>query len=81
MAITTGRYDVLAWVNLEDAQALAVFLRERIGAVTGVRQTETFIVLDSRKHGPGRPAVSSKDESATDRSRPRAARRPRSQAS
>ena len=81
VAITTGQYDVLAWVNLEDAQALSVFLRDKAGTVAGVRQTETFVVLDSPKHGPGTRAASSETAPATARSRPRAARRPRSLAS
>ncbi len=52
VAVTTGRYDVLAWVNVVDAAALSDFLQHKAGAVEGVRQTETFIVLDSPKHGP-----------------------------
>ncbi len=52
VAVTTGRYDVLAWVNLVDAAALSDFLQHKAGAVEGVRQTETFIVLNSPKHSP-----------------------------
>ena len=52
VAVTTGRYDVLAWVNLVDAEGLSDFLQHKAGAVDGVRQTETFIVLDSPKRGP-----------------------------
>ncbi len=51
VAVTTGRYDVLAWVNVVDAAALSDFLQHKVGGVDGVRQTETFVVLDSPKHG------------------------------
>ena len=52
VAVTTGRYDVLARVNVVDAAALSDFLHHKAGAVEGVRQTETFVVLDSLKRGP-----------------------------
>ena len=53
VAITTGRYDIFIWVNLESAEALAAFLHRKIGTVEGVRRTETFISLDTRKRAPG----------------------------
>ena len=53
VAITTGRYDIFIWVNLESAAALAAFLHRKIGTVEGVRRTETFISLDTRKRAPG----------------------------
>ncbi len=53
VAVTTGRYDVLAWVNVVDAAALSDFLQHKAGAVEGVRQTETFVILDAPKRGPG----------------------------
>ncbi len=52
VAVTTGRYDVLVRVNMADAGALSGFLQRKVGSVVGVRQTETFIVLDSLKRGP-----------------------------
>ena len=45
VAVTTGRYDVLAWVNVVDAAALLDFLQHKADAVNGVRQTEKFIRL------------------------------------
>ena len=51
VAVTTGRYDLLAWVNVVDAAALSDFLQHKAGAIDGVRQTETFVVLDSPKRG------------------------------
>ncbi len=53
VAITTGRYDIFIWVNLESAAALAAFLHRKIGTVEGVRRTETFISLDTLKRAPG----------------------------
>ncbi len=53
VAITTGRYDIFIWVNLESSAALATFLHHKIGTVTGVRQTETFISLETRKRAAG----------------------------
>ena len=53
LAITTGSYDIFVWVNLESAAALAAFLHRKIGTVEGVRQTETFVSLETRKRAPG----------------------------
>jgi Lrp/AsnC family transcriptional regulator for asnA, asnC and gidA len=57
VAITTGSYDIFIWVNLESSEALAAFLHHRVGTVEGVRQTETFVSLETRKRsaGPGIP--------------------------
>ncbi len=52
VAVTTGRYDVLVWVNVVDTESLSDFLQHKAGGVDGVRQTETFIVLESPKRGP-----------------------------
>lgn len=52
VAITTGRYDVLIWVNLADAKALSDFIHHKVGLMAGVRQTETFVVLDAPKRDP-----------------------------
>ena len=45
VAITTGTYDVFAWVTLPSAEALGLFLRNDIGSIPGVRKTETFVNL------------------------------------
>ena len=62
VAITTGRYDIFIWVNVESSGALAAFLHHKVGTVTGVRQTETFISLQTRKRvsGPDVPAGSTR---------------------
>ena len=46
---TTGSYDVFAWVALPNAEALGVFLRSKVGAIRGVRRTETFVRLSLDK--------------------------------
>lgn len=57
VAITTGSYDIFIWVNLASSEALASFLHHKVGTVEGVRQTETFVSLETRKRsaGPGIP--------------------------
>lgn len=52
-ARVTGRYDVLAWVILESLDNLARYL-ERLGAMPGVAQTETMVVLHTAKRLGGR---------------------------
>ncbi len=49
VASTTGSFDVFAWAALENAEALGVFLRSRIGTIDGVRRTETFVRLALNK--------------------------------
>ena len=53
VAITTGSYDIFIWVNLASSEALAAFLHHKVGTVQGVRQTETFVSLETRKRAPG----------------------------
>ncbi|MBM3935409.1 MAG: Lrp/AsnC family transcriptional regulator [SAR202 cluster bacterium] len=53
VAVTTGSFDVFAWVTLENAEALGVFLRSKIGTIPGVRRTETFVNLGNKKRGSG----------------------------
>ncbi|MEE8519206.1 MAG: Lrp/AsnC family transcriptional regulator [Dehalococcoidia bacterium] len=57
VSITTGSYDIFIWVNLASSEALASFLHHKVGTVEGVRQTETFVSLETRKRaaGPGIP--------------------------
>ena len=49
VAITTGTYDVFMWVTLPSADQLGAFLREKLGIVSGVRRTETFVRLSLPK--------------------------------
>ena len=49
VSVTTGSFDIFAWVTLESAEKLGVFLRTRVGTISGVRKTETFMCLSMRK--------------------------------
>ena len=54
VAVTTGAYDVFVWAALTSAEDLGAFLRTKVGVVTGVRRTETFVNLSIKKrtYGP-----------------------------
>ncbi|MEN3047898.1 MAG: Lrp/AsnC ligand binding domain-containing protein [Candidatus Caldarchaeales archaeon] len=41
----TGRYDVIAFVEAADLQALGSLIVERVHAVEGVERTETAVVV------------------------------------
>ena len=58
VAITTGSYDIFISVNLASAEALAQFLHTKVGPVEGVRHTETFVSLLTKKRVAG-PVVRS----------------------
>jgi Lrp/AsnC family transcriptional regulator for asnA, asnC and gidA len=45
VVITAGTFDVLVEVVCEDNEALLVFLTDKLRAVDGVRETETFVYL------------------------------------
>ena len=45
VVITAGSYDVLVETVCEDNEALLKFLTEKLRAVEGVRETETFVYL------------------------------------
>jgi Lrp/AsnC family transcriptional regulator for asnA, asnC and gidA len=45
VVVTAGSYDILIETVCEDNEALLRFLAERLRAVDGVRDTETFVYL------------------------------------
>ena len=53
LAITTGAFDLFAWVGMRSTEQLGVFLRTKIGSIAGVMRTETFVNLDIRKRTYG----------------------------
>ena len=53
VAITTGAYDVFAWVGLESPEKLGNFLRGKVGIIPGVTRTETFVNLAIKKRTYG----------------------------
>ena len=50
---TTGAYDIFAWITVDSAEDLGNFLRHKLGSVSGVRRTETFVNLAVKKHSYG----------------------------
>ncbi len=52
-AVTTGAYDIFAWVALPTSEGLGIFLRTKVGSIAGVRRTETFVNLSVKKRGFG----------------------------
>jgi Lrp/AsnC family transcriptional regulator for asnA, asnC and gidA len=53
VAITTGAYDIFLWVALGTPEELSLFLRDRLGAISGIRRTETFVNLVIKKNPAG----------------------------
>jgi Lrp/AsnC family transcriptional regulator for asnA, asnC and gidA len=53
VSVATGAYDLFAWVNVRNAEELGTFLKSKVGSVTGVRRTETFVILGTPKRGYG----------------------------
>ena len=53
VSVTTGSYDIFIWVNLPSAGALAEFIHNKVGTVNGVRDTETFVSLQTKKRFSG----------------------------
>ena len=46
--ITTGSFDVWAWVALGSPEQLRIFLHGKVGGLAGVRRTETFVSLGEK---------------------------------
>jgi Lrp/AsnC family transcriptional regulator for asnA, asnC and gidA len=53
VVVTTGAYDIFAWVEVQSAEDLGIFLRRKLGAISGVRRTETFVNLAIKKPAHG----------------------------
>ncbi len=53
VAITTGAFDVFAWVGMTSTEDLGVFLRTQVGIIPGVTRTETFVNLSIKKRTYG----------------------------
>ncbi|MDP6454557.1 MAG: Lrp/AsnC family transcriptional regulator [SAR202 cluster bacterium] len=53
VVVTTGAYDIFACIAVESAEDLGNFLRHKLGSVTGVRRTETFVNLAVKKRSYG----------------------------
>ena len=44
-SITTGRYDLIAFVGVDSPERLGEFLSTRLGAVPGIERTEVSVIL------------------------------------
>ncbi|MBI2856671.1 MAG: Lrp/AsnC family transcriptional regulator [Chloroflexi bacterium] len=49
VSITTGAFDIFAWVALPSQEALHNFLLSTIGNIPGVKRSETFVNLSVKK--------------------------------
>ena len=57
VAVTTGAYDIFTWVIVRSAEELGSFLRAKVGPISGVRRTETFVSLTLKKRNMGLPLL------------------------
>ena len=46
LSVTSGSFDIFAWVILKDSKDLGVFLRQTVFCVEGIQKVETFMNLD-----------------------------------
>ena len=53
VAITTGAWDIFTWVGLESTETLGTFIRGKVGTISGVTRTETFVNLAIKKRTYG----------------------------
>ena len=53
VAITTGAWDIFTWVGLESTEKLGTFIRGKVGTISGVTRTETFVNLAIKKRTYG----------------------------
>ena len=56
LGVSTGRYDLLAWILVKDLDEMRSFLEQFLAKVQGVRKTETLVLLDIKKRAMGRIA-------------------------
>ena len=56
LGVSTGRYDLLAWIQVKSLEELREFLEGFLAKVRGVRKTETLVLLDIKKQSLGRVA-------------------------
>ncbi len=49
VAVTTGAFDLFAWVALPSPEELQTFLLGKLGVIDGVRRSETFVTMSVRK--------------------------------
>ena len=50
LTISTGRYEILAWVIFRHVDELSAFLTKELSVIPGVLGTETMLTLELKKH-------------------------------
>ena len=59
LIMVSGEFDLMVEVMCQDREHLASLLRDRLQQVTGVRRTESFMILHTYKMAHGAQPVSS----------------------
>lgn len=54
LGVSTGRYDLVCWVQLRNLDDLRELLEGVLAKTPGIRKTETLVLLDVKKRAPGR---------------------------
>jgi Lrp/AsnC family transcriptional regulator for asnA, asnC and gidA len=67
LIMVSGEFDLIVEVMCLDREHLASFLRDRLQQVTGVRRTQSFMILHTYKMAHGAQLVSSQEKSARER--------------
>ncbi|PZC49791.1 MAG: Lrp/AsnC family transcriptional regulator, regulator for asnA, asnC and gidA [Chloroflexi bacterium] len=49
VSVTTGAFDLFAWVALPSSEELHSFLLAVVGNIQGVRRSETFVIMSVKK--------------------------------
>lgn len=49
VSVTTGAFDIFAWVALPSPEQLHSFLLNTVGKIDGVKRSETFVTLSVKK--------------------------------
>ena len=49
VSVTTGAFDLFAWVALPSSEELHNFLLTTVGRIQGVRRSETFVIMSVKK--------------------------------
>ena len=49
VVVTTGAYDIFAWVSVPTSDDLGVFLSGRLGMISGISRSEAFVNLAIKK--------------------------------
>lgn len=51
VTMTSGQFDIFAWAAVPSPEELGTFLRQKVGSISGVQRTETFVNLGHHSQG------------------------------